>query len=100
MIDLTDDGSVRLCIAATPKQEQMAVRITVEGLPGSRRREMRAYSLSELTRDYPARNPARSSLSLSIAQHLINSIGGELQVSHLPGQACSATVHLLLQPAG
>ncbi|QIE87741.1 response regulator [Pseudomonas nitroreducens] len=100
VIDLTDDGSVRLCIAATPKQEQMAVRITVEGLPGSRRREMRAYSLSELTRDYPARNPARSSLSLSIAQHLINSIGGELQVSHLPGQACSATVHLLLRPAG
>lgn len=99
VIDLTDDGSVQLRIAASPKQQQMGVRITLEGLPGNRRREMRAYSLSELTRDYPARNPARNSLSLNIAQHLVNSIGGELQVSHLPGQGCCATVHLLLQQA-
>jgi two-component system sensor histidine kinase EvgS/two-component system response regulator EvgA len=99
VIDLTDDGSVQLRITASPKQQQMGVRITLEGQPGSKRREMRAYSLSELTRDYPARNPARNSLSLNIAQHLINSIGGELQVSHLPGQGCCATVHLLLQQA-
>ncbi|MFJ3261696.1 response regulator [Pseudomonas sp. NPDC086581] len=100
VIDLTDEGSVQLRIAASPKQQQMGVRITVEGLPGSKRSEMRAYSLSELTRDYPARNPARNSLSLNIAQHLINSIGGELQVTHLPGQGCCATVHLLLSRQG
>ena len=96
VIDLTDDGSVQLRIAASPKQQQMGVRITIEGLPGSKRREMRAYFLSELTRDLPARNPARNSLSLNIAQHLPNSIGAELRVTHLPGQACCVSVHLLL----
>ncbi|MCJ1879644.1 response regulator [Pseudomonas nitroreducens] len=96
VIDLTDDGSVRLRIAATQKQQQMGVRITLEGLPIDERHEMRAYSLSELTRDYPVRKQARNSLSLNIAQHLINNIGGELQISHLPGQGCCATVHLLL----
>lgn len=96
VIDLTDVGSVRLHIVASPKQQQMGVRITLEGLPADERREMRAYSLSELTRGYPVRKQARNSLSLNIAHHLINSIGGELQVSHLPGQGCCATVHLLL----
>ncbi|WP_447748334.1 response regulator [Pseudomonas nicosulfuronedens] len=96
VIDLTDSGSVRLKITASPKQEQLGVRLTLEGIPSSKRRELRAYSLSELTMDYPARNPARNSLSLNIAQHLINSIGGELQVSHLAEQGCCATVHLLL----
>lgn len=99
VIDLTDNGSVQLRIAASPKAEQLGVRISLEGLPGGRQRELRAYSLSELTRDYPTRNPARNSLSLNIAQHLINSIGGELQVSHLPEQGCRATVHLLLRAA-
>ena len=96
VIDLAEDGGVRLRIAASPKQERMDVRITIEGLPGTRRREMRAYSLAELTRDYPAHTSSRNSLSLNIAQHLISSIGGELQVSHAPGQGCCAVVDLLL----
>lgn len=96
VIDLTDSGGVRLRLVASPKQERLGVRIQLEGLPLAPRHELRAYSLSELTRELPARNPARNSLSLNIAQHLINSIGGELQVSHLPGQGCSVTVHLLL----
>lgn len=96
VIDLAEDGGVRLRIAASPKQERMDVRITIEGLPGTRRREMRAYSLAELTRDYPAHTSSRNSLSLNIAQHLISSIGGELQVSHAPGQGCCAVVDLQL----
>lgn len=96
VINLTDNGSVQLRIVASSKQEQLGVRITVEGLPSAQRREARAYSLSELTRDHSMLNPTRKSLSLSIAQHLINSVGGELQISHLPGQGCCATVHLLL----
>lgn len=96
VIDLTDNGSVQVRIVASPAQDGLGVRIILEGLPSAGRAEMRAYSLSELTRDYPTRNPARHSLSQNIAQHLINSIGGELQISHLPGQGCCATVHLLL----
>ena len=99
VIDLTDTGSVQLRIATSPKQEQLGVRITLEGVADARKKELRAYSLAELTMDYPARNSARNSLSLNIARHLINSIGGELQISHLAGQGCSASVHLLLSMA-
>lgn len=99
LIALTDSGAVNLRIDASPKAGQLALRLTLEAVPGAQRRELRAYSLSELTMEYPVHHQARHSLSLNIARHLINSIGGELQVSHLPDQGCSATVHLLLSLA-
>jgi two-component system sensor histidine kinase EvgS/two-component system response regulator EvgA len=99
VIELTDQGSVQVRLATTQKADGLGVRLSLEGVAPAGKKELRAYSLSELTMDLPARNPARNSLSLNIAQHLINSLGGELHVSHLAGQGCSASVHLLLARA-
>ena len=95
-IDLSPAGEVRLSLACTAKQTHLGVRMTFRGSPEPTTEPQRAYSLTELTRDASTAEQPRNRLDLNLARHLASQLGADLQVTHLPEQGLTATLHVLL----
>ncbi len=98
-IDLTLAGEVRLSLACTTKQTHLGVRMTFRGSPEPTAEPQRAYSLTELTREASTAEQPRNRLDLNLARHLASQLGAELQVTHLPEQGVTVTLHMLLPMA-